>query len=159
MQVVDVDDGDGLDEAAQDPEAAAHRLDHGRVQHARGDPGGHLLLVLLAPLPQRRGPGFLIRVIGLDLLLQPFPYLLNTPLKTLAMFSSQQSLLGWGGWNPPNSTAASGDTCVMLCPALGSGSPRMAASEGCTSVHLRLAMSKMYWAEIQKHDKNAMRNS
>ena len=60
VQVIDVDDGDGLDEAAEDPEAPAHRLDHGRVQHARGDPGGHLLLVLLAPLPQRRGPGFVI---------------------------------------------------------------------------------------------------
>ena len=60
VQVVDVDDGDGLDESAEDPEAPAHRLDHGRVQHARGDPGGHLLLVLLAPLPQRRGPGFVI---------------------------------------------------------------------------------------------------
>ena len=47
------------------------------------------------------------------------PYLLNSPLKTLAMLSSQQSLLGWGGWKPPKSTAALGETWVMLCPALG----------------------------------------
>ena len=53
MQIVDIDYGHWLDEAAQDPEPLADRLYHGRVQHARGDPGRHLLLVLLTTLPQR----------------------------------------------------------------------------------------------------------
>ena len=37
-----------------------------------------------------------------------------SPRSARAMLSSQQSLLGWGGWKPPKRTAALGDTWVAI---------------------------------------------